>query len=257
MKAKEKPFKLVLEVNSKFIDGEKYHFKVGGALVVTTPLELDEDYWQFRVKVSDEQAIIGFPKMFTIGIGFAKEDDWNTNLPYMTHTKSLWEWIKKNKGYASIPDKRCIEAIKMVQQAATDFFDAEREADELIIFQNEPQLKSEVTGQFLTVKEFKKNCKIIQRSYMDTFRNQASGTETKKREFCMLFGSLPNKKGFKYKYVFYHFTREHAVKQFMNVIRRYALTGSTQLPDQRFSSLQIAGQDDIVACEVPTRSYWG
>jgi len=256
MKAKEKPFKLVLEVNEKFIDGDDNIIQFGGVTAMVTP-PLDEDYWQFRVKVNDEQAIVGFPKFHTIGIGFAKEDDWNTNTTYNLPIKSIWEHIKHNKHYASIPDKRCIEAIKMVQQAATDFFDAEREAEELIIFQNEPQLKSEVTGQFLTPKEFKKNCKIIQRSYMDTFRNQASGTETKKREFCMLFGSVPNKKGFKYKYVFYHFTREHAVKQFMNVIRRYALTGSTQLPDSRFSSLQIAGQDDIVACEVPTRSFWG
>jgi len=256
MKAKEKPFKLVLEVNEKFIDGDENIVQLGAITAMVTP-PLNEDYWQFRVKVNDEQAIVGFPKFSTIGIGFALEDDWNTNLPYDTHTKSIWEWIKHNKHYASIPDKRCIEAIKMVQQAATEFFQAEKEAEELIIFQNEPQLKSEETGQFLTVKEFKKQCKIIQRSYMDTFTNKIAGTETKKREFCMLFGSMPNKKGYKYKYVFYHFTREHAVKQFMNVIRRYALTGSTQLPDPRFSSLQIAGQDDIVACEVPTRSYWG
>lgn len=254
MKAKQP--KLILEVNRKFIDGDKNLVQIGNVTAMVTP-PINEDYWQFRVKVSDEQAIIGFPKFHTIAIGFALEDDWNTNLPYNSHTKSIFEWIKKNKYYASIPDKTCLEAIKMVQKAATDLFDAEREAEELIIFQNEPQLKSEETGQFLTVKEFKKNCKIIQRSYMDTFTNKFSETETKKREFCMLFGSVPNKKGFKYKYVFYHFTREHAVKQFMNVLRRYALTGSTQLPDPRFSSLQIAQQDDIVACEVPTRSFWG
>ena len=251
---KAKPFKLILEVNEKFIDGDKNKIELFGVTALVTP-PLDEDYWQFRVKVSDEQSILGFPKFYTIGIGFALEDDWNTNLPYNTHAKSIWEHIKHNKHYASIPDQRCIEAIKMVQKAAADMFQAEKEAEELIIFQNEPQLQDEATGQFLTPKEFKKRCKIIQRSYMDTFSNQMSGTETKKREFCMLFGTIPNKKGYKYKYVFYHFTREHAVKQFMNVLRRYNLTGSTQLPDPRFSSLQIAGLEDIEACEVPTRSY--
>ena len=256
MKAKEKPFKLVLEINEKFIDGDLNKVDLGGIVAIITP-PLDEDYWQFRVKVNDEQAIVGFPKFTTIGIGFALEDDWNTNLPYNTSTKAIWEWIKHNKHYASIPDKRCLEAIKMVQKAATDFSQAEKEAEELIIFQNEPQLKSEETGQFLTPKEFVKKCKILKRSYMDTFTNKMAGTEKKKREFCMLFGSVPNKKGYKYKYVFYQFTRQHAIKQFMNVLRRYNLTGSTELSDPRFSSFQIAGQDDIVACEVPTKSYWG
>lgn len=256
MKAKEKPFKLVLEVNEKYIDGDKNIVNMFGVTAIITP-PLDEDYWQFRVKVNDEQAIVGFPKFFTIGIGFAKEDNWNTNLPYSYSTKVIWEHIKQNKYYASIPDKRCIEAIKIVQKAAADFFQAEKEAEELIIFQNEPQLRDEATGKFLTVKEFKKRCKILKRSYLDTFTNKAFGTETKKREFCMLFGKLPNGKGYKYKYVFYQFNLESAVKQFMSVLRRYNLTGSTELADARFSNFQVAGLDDVEACEVPTRSYWG
>jgi hypothetical protein len=38
------------------------------AAVMLTPL-IDEDYWAYRVQLSDEQAIVGFPKFGTVGIG--------------------------------------------------------------------------------------------------------------------------------------------------------------------------------------------
>lgn len=49
--------------------------------MMLTPL-IDEGYWKYRVMLSDTQAIVGFPKFFTVGIGFAVEEDWNTNLPH-------------------------------------------------------------------------------------------------------------------------------------------------------------------------------
>jgi hypothetical protein len=88
--------------------------------VYLTPLEIGEDdYWLLRVKVSDKQAIIGFPKFGTIGVGFLQEEDWNTNLPYDVGSEGIWEHIRHNKGDDTIPDERCLEALKLVCDAAT------------------------------------------------------------------------------------------------------------------------------------------
>lgn len=80
--------------------------------------ELDEDYWQYRVVVGERQAIVGFPKFGTIGVGLAVEDDWNTNLPAGCPAEQIWEHIRHNKGDGRIPDERCLAAIRMVQDAA-------------------------------------------------------------------------------------------------------------------------------------------
>jgi hypothetical protein len=79
---------------------------------------IGEDYWSYRVIVGEHQAVLGFPKFSTIGIGFAVEDDWNTNLPYRCDTDEIWNHIKHNKGEEPIPDEWCIEAIRMIQAAA-------------------------------------------------------------------------------------------------------------------------------------------
>ena len=157
MKEKTKQPKLVLEVNGRFLDGDKSKFRVGNIICMVTP-PINEDFWQFRVKVDKDQSIVGFPKFSTIGIGFAKEDNWNTNLPYDTSTNHLWEHIKENKYFASIPDERCIQAIKMVQKAAKEWFQVEKDAENMIVFQNEPMLKDEDTGKILSKKEFKDRC---------------------------------------------------------------------------------------------------
>lgn len=89
-----------------------------GPISLTPPI--DEDYWEYRVRLSDTQAIVGFPKFSTIGIGFAQEEDWNTNLPYTCKAEEIFEHIEHNKGDEAISDADCIEAIRLVQQAATE-----------------------------------------------------------------------------------------------------------------------------------------
>jgi hypothetical protein len=76
---------------------------VGGKTILLTP-PIIEDYWSYRVILSDKQAIIAFPKFRTIGIGFAVEDDWNTNLPYTQDAEHILEHIAHNKGDPSIKD---------------------------------------------------------------------------------------------------------------------------------------------------------
>lgn len=89
-----------------------------GPAMITPPI--DEDYWAFRVRLSERQSIVGFPKFMTIGIGFAVEEDWNTNLPYTCSAEEIYEHIARNKGDDSISREDCIEAIRLIQQAALE-----------------------------------------------------------------------------------------------------------------------------------------
>lgn len=88
-----------------------------GLFLLTPPIE--EDYWSYRVRLSDEQAVVGFPKFGTIGIGFAQEEDWNTNLPYTCGTEEIFQHIAHNKADDAIADEDCRQAVRMIQEAAT------------------------------------------------------------------------------------------------------------------------------------------
>lgn len=86
-------------------------------MMVTPPV--GEDYWRYRVALNDKgQAIIGFPKFATIGIGFAQEEDWNTNLPYNCDPQTIFDHIIHNKGDDQISDDDVMEAIRMIQTQA-------------------------------------------------------------------------------------------------------------------------------------------
>lgn len=92
----------------------------GGGKILMTPA-IDEDYWAYRVRLSEKQSILGFPKFLTIGIGFAVEGyDWNVNLPYTETAEVIFRHIHKNKGDDAITDESVIEAIRLVQAAATE-----------------------------------------------------------------------------------------------------------------------------------------
>lgn len=87
------------------------------ATVLVTP-PVDENYWAYRVQLTDEQAVIGFPKFTTIGIGFAQEEDWNTNFPYSSPAEQIASHIWHNAGDESITREQVIEAIGLIQQQA-------------------------------------------------------------------------------------------------------------------------------------------
>lgn len=63
-------------------------------ILITPPIS--SDYWSYRVQLNERQALVGFPKFGSIGIGFAREDDWNTNLPYTCHTLEILSHIWHN-----------------------------------------------------------------------------------------------------------------------------------------------------------------
>lgn len=105
--------KLVLEAK-----GQADKSEVAPGLMITPPVG-NEYYWAYRVRLSGKQAIVGFPKFGTVGIGFAvEEDDWNVNLPYTLETEKIFQHIRGNKGDDAISDDDVRAAIRLVQRAA-------------------------------------------------------------------------------------------------------------------------------------------
>lgn len=96
-------------------DEENRTLSVGS--VSLTP-SIDEDYWQYRVRITDKQSVVGFPKFSTIGIGFAVEDDWNTNLPYTCKTAEIVDHIFHNAGDRAITRDVVAHAVSLIQQRA-------------------------------------------------------------------------------------------------------------------------------------------
>lgn len=86
-----------------------------GPIMLTPPI--NEDYWAYRVRVADGQAVVGFPKFSTVGIGFAVEDDWNTNLPYTSDAEEIYDHIEHNRGDEAITREVCVAAIRLIQEA--------------------------------------------------------------------------------------------------------------------------------------------
>lgn len=106
---------LTVETSDKQFVEQKLGVAGSPYLLMVTPA-IDENYWLFRVPLTDKQAIVGFPKFNTIGVGFQKEEDWNTNLPYSCSAEEIYHHIKCNKGDKKITKARCIEALKLLQK---------------------------------------------------------------------------------------------------------------------------------------------
>lgn len=102
-----------VQINPAFTDKQLVLRGDTVTLVLTPPI--GGDYWLLRVPLTDSQAIIAFPKFFTIGIGFQVEADWNTNLPYTCSAKQIFDHIEHNRGDATISEEACIEAIEAIQ----------------------------------------------------------------------------------------------------------------------------------------------
>lgn len=91
-------------------------------LLLTPPIS--EEYWAYRVRVADGQAVVGFGKFGTIGIGFAVEEDWNTNLPYTSDAISIMRHIWHNRGenLPDTPEARALvaHAIELIRAAVKE-----------------------------------------------------------------------------------------------------------------------------------------
>jgi hypothetical protein len=111
-----------VEVNSNFKLADDVFKTVSGGVVAITP-PIGEDFWIARVVLRGKQAIVCFPKFFTVGCGFAQEKDWNTNLPLSQPAETIFNHIAHNKKYKAIKDEDCIEAIRMLQKTILPAFE--------------------------------------------------------------------------------------------------------------------------------------
>ena len=112
--------KLLLEISPDLIKDKTVKMKIDKYQIFATP-PIGKNYWLYRVKLHNDQAIIGFPKFNQVGIGFAQEEDWNTNLPSRCEAKEIFEHIKINKKYDEIDDQDCIKAIEIIKEAVERF----------------------------------------------------------------------------------------------------------------------------------------
>lgn len=74
----------------------------------------------FRVQISENQAVVGFPKFGTIGVGFDAEDDGNTNLPYSVRPALIADHIDHNRcagGDEAVPRDVVLAAITLIRDA--------------------------------------------------------------------------------------------------------------------------------------------
>src|SRR3954469_711140 len=85
-----------------------------GPVMFTPPV--GEDYWLYRVCVAKVQAVLGFPKFSSIGIGFAVEEDWNTNLPLGVPVGEIADHIMHNAGDPSITRDDILAAIALIRE---------------------------------------------------------------------------------------------------------------------------------------------
>lgn len=108
----------MVEVNARFLKANDTFESAQGAIAITPPL--DEDYWTYRVPLKHGQAIVAFPKFFTIGCGFAQEEDWNTNLPISCSAREIYAHIEHNKKYDDITREECIAAIEAIQKVVEE-----------------------------------------------------------------------------------------------------------------------------------------
>lgn len=92
----------------------------GGGVYVMCEAVLEN--WIARVRLTDEQAIVAFPKFGTVGIGFQVEKaNWNTNLPAAMDVEVIYKHIACNKGDRVITKAACLEAIRLLQPYAASW----------------------------------------------------------------------------------------------------------------------------------------
>jgi hypothetical protein len=87
------------------------------------------DYWRYRVRVAEGQAVVGFPKFGVVGVGFADEEDgdessWNTNLPSRMDAESIRRhiWCNRGRNLPDTPESKAlvVAAIELIQQAVEE-----------------------------------------------------------------------------------------------------------------------------------------
>lgn len=113
-----------VEFNSAYVSDKVKEGTLNPNIMITPAIGTD-GYWLFKVRLTEKQAIIAFPKFFTLGIGFLVEEDWNTNLPYSSSAEEIFNHISHNKGDDNISDTDCIAAIEAIRAACKEYMEAQ------------------------------------------------------------------------------------------------------------------------------------
>jgi hypothetical protein len=109
--------KLQLEINPTKVKDETRL----NSFVYLMSADAGENNWIARVRLTEKQAIVAFPKFGTVGIGFQSERDWNTNLPASCEAEEIYDHIKHNAGSRKITRSMCIEAIRLLIPYAAEW----------------------------------------------------------------------------------------------------------------------------------------
>lgn len=104
--------RLIVETNPSVLTHRDPH-----PAISITP-NIAPDFWHWRVRLTEKQALLAFPKFGSIGCGFAVEEDWNSNLPVDCSTEEIYKHIRHNKGDKRISKADCYRAIDMLRNAA-------------------------------------------------------------------------------------------------------------------------------------------
>ena len=140
--------KLVVEYKKGFRPS-KDTINTGRGLIMFTP-DISEDYWIMRVKLYKDQSLVAFPKFGLIGVGFAQESDWNTNLPYSVPAERLYQHIAVNKKYEALTKARCLEGLKLLQKACANYEKEKKEEAEKTINLNMRDVDNLIMGAICT-----------------------------------------------------------------------------------------------------------
>lgn len=112
---------ITVEMNENFKKAKDTIYTGAGTILFTPPL--DGDYWIFRVRLYEDQALLVFPKFGILGCGFAQEADWNTNLPIKCPAEQIYAHIKHNKKYKQISEQDCLDALIALQKVAIPYME--------------------------------------------------------------------------------------------------------------------------------------
>ena len=143
--------KLVVEYKKGF-EPSKDCIRLSGGIIMFTPA-INEDYYIMKVNLYKDQALVAFPKFGLIGIGFAQESDWNSNLPYQVPAERLYKHIRSNKKYRAITKQMCLEGLKLLQEACKNYEEVQAQKQPIKVNVNDMQEMFSAIGDLNDLKK--------------------------------------------------------------------------------------------------------
>lgn len=246
--------KLSLEVNTEVAE-QRFNVAEGrvddetiqeiGLITIMTGT--DPKRWLFRVKLSDQQTLLGIIDCGTISMGLTGE---NPIYAFCDGpAEMIFEQIIETK-HPSVSDETLMEAIKMTQAAARKWERHEQKIFDARILEGEPLLGE--NGKAMSLARFSKHCYVIagRRSETITRYNVIFGsTNYKVRKYVVLFGVDSNVGTWKYRFDLYCTKgKTEALKRTFLSLRRMALKKSPVLKFPRLEEISVDYNRKVPIC---------